>query len=392
MLTGFSPAVCRAAVMISLIIIGKTYSRYINTLNILAISAFLLLLYDPLFITDVGFQLSYLAVGGLLIFQPMVYKWFTFKNKWADKLWSLCSLSIAAQVITFPLSAFYFHQFPVYFLVSNLFIIIPVEIIMYAGLLYLIIPPLPFISASLGFVLEKSIIIMNKGLVIVENSPFAGISKIWLTTTEYLLCYGIIIGLFYFLFNQKKWLLKTSLVMILLLAASISLKRITSLQSDTITFLNLRKHQGLVFRSGNKAIVLADLKTDDKNYRYSVQPYLDSCKITDAAWHDIKENMNSALFLKRDNLIQFENKRILLLNKGMNNVQLSRKLKVDYLYVTGNPHINLIDINKNYTFTKLIIDGSNTDRVINDLTKQAQTAHINYQVLKRNKSIIVTSD
>ena len=76
----------------------------------------------------------------------------------------------------------------------------------------------------------------------------------------------------------------------------------------------------------------------------------------------------------------------------MDNVQLSRKLKIDYLYVTGNPHVTLIDINKNYTFAKLIIDGSNTDRVINDLTKQAQTVHINYQVLKRNKSIIVTSD
>src|SRR6202000_962997 len=71
LLTGFSPAVCRAAVMISMVIIGKTYSKYINTLNILAISAFFLLLYDPYFITDVGFQLSYLAVSGLIVFQPI---------------------------------------------------------------------------------------------------------------------------------------------------------------------------------------------------------------------------------------------------------------------------------------------------------------------------------
>ena len=74
LLSGFSPAVCRAAVMISMAIIGKTYNRYINTLNILAISAFLLLLYDPFFITDVGFQLSYLAVCGLIVFQPIVFR------------------------------------------------------------------------------------------------------------------------------------------------------------------------------------------------------------------------------------------------------------------------------------------------------------------------------
>jgi competence protein ComEC len=392
MLTGFSPAVCRAAVMISLIIIGKTYSRYINTLNILAISAFLLLLYDPLFITDVGFQLSYLAVGGLLIFQPMVYKWLNFKNKWADKLWSLCSLSIAAQVITFPLSAFYFHQFPVYFLISNLFIIIPVEIIMYAGLLYLIIPQIPFISAALGFVLEKSIIIMNKGLVLVENSPFASISKIWLTTAEYLLCYAIIICLFYFLFDRKKWLLKISLAMILILALSISLKRINAFQSNTITFLNLKKHRGLVFKFGDRAVVLADLKADDKNYRYSVQPYLDSCKITDEVLYDINQNINSSFFKKNTNLIQFENKRILFFSKNMDDAQLSRKLKVDYLYITGNPHVSLTDINKNYDFTKLVIDGSNSNKTVSNLEKQAQAAHINYLVLKRNNSLVVTSD
>lgn len=99
MLTGFSPAVCRAAVMISTVIIGKTYNRYINNLNILAISAFILLLYNPLLITDVGFQLSYLAVAGLVVLQPVVYEWLTFSNKWIDKLWALCSVSIAAQVI-----------------------------------------------------------------------------------------------------------------------------------------------------------------------------------------------------------------------------------------------------------------------------------------------------
>src|SRR5689334_1135909 len=73
MLTGFSPAVCRAAVMITTVIIGKTYNRYINNLNILAVSAFMLLLYNPLLITDVGFQLSYLAVAGLVVLQPVVY-------------------------------------------------------------------------------------------------------------------------------------------------------------------------------------------------------------------------------------------------------------------------------------------------------------------------------
>jgi ComEC/Rec2-related protein len=125
--------------MISMVICGQAFVRYINSLNLLAFSAFVLLLYDPFLLTDVGFQLSYLAVAGLVVFQPIVYEWLTFKNKLTDYLWTACSVSISAQVITFPLSAYYFHQFPLYFLLSNLLIIVPIMVIMYAGLLLLLV-------------------------------------------------------------------------------------------------------------------------------------------------------------------------------------------------------------------------------------------------------------
>jgi len=151
LLTGFSPAICRAVLVVSMIVIGKTYNRYINTLNILAFSAFVLLLYDPYLITEVGFQLAFLAVGGLIVLRPIVYDWFKFKNKFADKLWAVCSVSIAAQIITFPLSAFYFHQFPVYFLVSNVLVVIPAAIIMYTGILYLLLPQIAYVSRYLGW-------------------------------------------------------------------------------------------------------------------------------------------------------------------------------------------------------------------------------------------------
>ncbi|MDB5147129.1 MAG: hypothetical protein JWQ57_1149, partial [Mucilaginibacter sp.] len=236
MLTGFSPAVCRAAVMISTVIIGKTYNRYINNLNILAVSAFILLLYNPLLITDVGFQLSYLAVAGLVVLQPVVYAWFTFDNKWVDKIWLPCSVSIAAQVITFPLSAFYFHQFPVYFLFSNLFIVIPTAVIMYSGIFYLLLPQAPYISAGLAWVLEKTILLMNYALAWVEHLPFASINKIWLTATEYMLLYAIIICVFYFLYDRKIWLLRAGVVLILILSVSISLKRYRSYATNSIAF------------------------------------------------------------------------------------------------------------------------------------------------------------
>jgi competence protein ComEC len=392
MLSGFSPAVCRAAVMISMVIIGNTFARYINMLNILAISAFLLLLYNPLFITDVGFQLSYLAVVGLIVLQPVVYKWFTFKNKWADKLWALCSVSIAAQVITFPLSAFYFHQFPVYFLVSNLLIIIPTMVIMYSGVCHLLFSWIPVLSTILAWILEKSILVMNKSLVIIENAPFASIGKIWFTLTEHLLAYAFIISLFYFWYNKKPWLLKLSIACLFLLCISISLKRYDSANTRSIAFLNLRKNTGIVFKSGNSAVILSNLASTNKNYSYSVQPYLDSSKISDARLYTLDNNINVPYLKKQGNLIQFYNKRILIFDSGQPYMQLPEKLKTDYLYITGNPQINLQQISGNYDYQTLVIDGSNTGKLIDRLEAEAKAMHINYSVLKRNNSLIAVSN
>jgi competence protein ComEC len=392
MLTGFSPAVCRAAVMISTVIIGKTYNRYINNLNILAVSAFILLLYNPLLITDVGFQLSYLAVAGLVVLQPVVYAWFTFNNKWIDNLWALCSVSIAAQVITFPLSAFYFHQFPVYFLFSNLFIVIPTAVIMYSGIFYLLIPQIPFMSVGLAWTLEKTILLMNYALTWVEHLPFASINKIWLTTIEYLLLYAIIICIFYFLYDRKIWLLRISFALIFLFALSISIKRYRSYNTNSIAFLNLRKNTGIVFKNGDHAVVLSNLADTDKNYNYSIRPYLDSCKISDVVLYQPHQEIRSGFLKKQGNLIQFGDQSLVIINKEYLDTTLAVKLKTDYLYITGNPKISLAIINKNHEYHTIIIDATNTPKTVQLIADQARTLHANYVVLKRNKSFLATSN
>jgi competence protein ComEC len=392
LLTGFSPAVCRAVVMVSLIVIGKTYSRYINSLNILAVSAFLLLLYDPYFITEVGFQLSYIAIAGLIIFRPVVYNLLKFKNKWADRLWNLCSLSIAAQVVTFPLSAFYFHQFPVYFLVSNLFVFIPVTVIMYIGFIYLLLPQISIISKALGYILEHTILLMNKVLMVMEHAPFVSINKIWLSTVEYLLLYAIIISLFYYLYYKRSWLLKTCLVYLLVLSISISFKRIETQRSNTLAFLNLHKHVVIVLKHGNSAVIISDLCDTDKNYRYSIQPYLDSSMVNNITVINLQQDMRSAFMLKKGNLIQFMGKRILIFNKSLSDATLDKKVKTDYIYLTNNPYTAINSINKNYDCQLLVIDAGNSDQFVSSIVKQADTLQIKYALLKRNNSLVAVSN
>jgi competence protein ComEC len=389
LLTGFSPAVCRAAVMLSLIIAGKTYSRYINTLNILAASAFALLLYDPFLISDVGFQLSYLAVAGLIIFQPIIYQWLTFKNKLADKVWLACSVSIAAQVITFPLSAYYFHQFPVYFLISNLLIIIPVSIILYSGILLLLLPQMAVLSQALGYVLEKCILLMNKALSYIERVPYASIGKIWLTSFEYLLLYAITLLAFYFMYNKKAWFIKAALVCTLLFSISIGIKHFRADNTQLVTFLNLRKHSGIVFKNGNKGIVLTDLPDTDKNFMYTIQPGLDSNRITDYKVYNLNSNIQSAYLIKQGGLMQFLNKRLVMLNHGTAIRSITPRLQSNYLYITSNTYADTTIIAK---CNMLIIDGSNTDKQITKLSEAANKLNVNYKILKRNKSFTAISN
>jgi competence protein ComEC len=375
--------------MLSLIITGKTYNRYINTLNILAVSAFALLLYNPFLITDVGFQLSYLAVAGLIIFQPIVYQWLTFKNKLADKIWLACSVSIAAQVITFPLSAYYFHQFPVYFLVSNLLIVIPVSIILYSGILLFLLPQMPVLSQALGYILEKCILLMNNALSYIEHAQYASIGKIWLTTFEYILLYSITLLAFYFIYNKQARFIKTALVCTLLFSISIGIKHLKADSTRSVTFLNLRKHSGVVFKNGNKGIVLTDLADTDRNFEYAIQPGLDSNRITDYKVYSLNNNIQSAYLIKQDELVQFLNKRLVMLNHGAAIRPVHQRLENNYLYITNNTYADTAIIAKS---NMLIIDGSNTDKHITKLSDAANKLKVNYTILRRNKSLTAISN
>ncbi|MEO6542351.1 MAG: ComEC/Rec2 family competence protein, partial [Ferruginibacter sp.] len=131
-LTGASPSVLRAAVMFSCIAIGKSLQKQASIYSSLSASAFLLLCYDPYYLWAVGFQLSYLAVLGIVIFQKPLYDLFYIKNKWLDKIWQLICVSTAAQLLTFPVCIYYFHQFPNMFLITNLVAVPLSAVILYA--------------------------------------------------------------------------------------------------------------------------------------------------------------------------------------------------------------------------------------------------------------------
>jgi len=390
LITGFSAPVCRAVVMLTMVIIGFSFNRHINRLNVLAVSAFLLLLYNPFYICDAGFQLSYMAVFGIIIIQPYIYKWAYFKNHIAREVWLVVSVSLAAQIILFPIGALYFHDFPVYFLASNVFIILPSMIVMYAGIVFLALPHIPILSGSLAWLLEKTISIMTKTLSIMEHAPFGSISKIWINGFEFVLAYAITIGILCFLIQRNKQWLKFSLVAILLVSISFSLKAYRSMNTSSITFFSLRKNTGILFRNGGDGLLLTDLSEKEKAYQYSVQPDLDSCRISNLKY--LGKDTSTVNFSKQGHLIRFKDQTILLLDQSFEGKTFSDRLNIDYLYITGDPHINLPFLKQNFNFKQLIADGTNSTRLLKQLEQEARLSNFTFVNLKRNKSVIWVSN
>ncbi|UKN01465.1 competence protein ComEC family protein [Paracrocinitomix mangrovi] len=207
-ITGLSPSVMRAAVMFSFIIVGQELQRETNVYQSIMVSAFLLILTDPYIIFQVGFQLSYLAVLGIVYLQPKIENLFYVKNKILYKAWQISAVSIAAQIATFPLGLYYFHQFPNFFLLSNLLVIPMAFFILIVGMSYLILHIIPLINDLLLYVLDVLINVLNFGVEWVEKLPYSilwGISIEWYEV--FLIYISLFLGAVSFIHRKSKALI-----------------------------------------------------------------------------------------------------------------------------------------------------------------------------------------
>jgi len=217
-ITGMSPSVLRAATMFTVFAISRALGRKNNGYNALGIAAFILLLYDPYLIYSVGFQLSFLAVGGIMYLQPCIYRWWIAPNAFLDKAWSITAVSLAAQMATFPLSVYYFNQFPTYFFISNFFVIPGASIIMIGGVLMILAEKAWSLAGGIvGMILTGVIQLMNFLVKSVEQIPGSLVTWLYIEGNEVLLTYGILILIFLGIHQRSSFYLNIGLSCLLIL-------------------------------------------------------------------------------------------------------------------------------------------------------------------------------
>lgn len=269
-LTGLSPSVVRAATMFSLLTFGQMRERPPSVYNILAFSAILMITANPDVIFEVGFQLSYLAVLGIVMIQPLILGlWLPRRKSW-EYIWQLVSVSLAAQLVTFPLSVFYFHVFPTYFLLGNLLILPLAFIIMQVGVPLMVFGWIPGVGDGLGWVLSWLIWAQNWLAGIIRMIPGGKMDRLTMDFSGMVLVWGILLIIVAWEFGSKRRLTWLALVLVFFWAGTQLYEEI-QLPSKELTVYQGKKSQLFDF-SHFGDVYSWNLGMEDGEISYSVDP------------------------------------------------------------------------------------------------------------------------
>ena len=364
LLTGLSPSVLRASTMFSFVLIGQSLRRHSNVYNSLAISAFILLFINPSLIYNVGFQLSYCAVLGIVILQPRLHNLMRSRFWLVDKISGLVAVSIAAQLATFPLSLYYFHQFPVYFWLTNIIVIPLTTLILYFGFLFFLFSVQPLVAGFIGKVQALLISGMNVSVETIRELPLSIIDGINISEAESIILYCIVIFTS-LLFIRKKGAFFLPVLGSVFLLLSINLFQLYEvLRQKSAVLYNINGVTAINFIDGRTSYMVYD--SGEKNIENQLNYYTENHMIASGIK---KAVMFSLASVSEDRTVFQDNS--LFIYKGFisyNNLHFfiyfdnfqsafndGKKVNVDYLIYSNPDGMNVSDLKKGIAFNKLII-------------------------------------
>ena len=354
LLTGASPSVLRAAVMFSFIAVGKNLKKQVSIYSSLAASAFILLCYNPYYLWAVGFQLSYLAVLGIVIFQKPIYNCFYIKNKAIDKIWQLTSVSTAAQLLTFPVCLYYFHQFPNLFLITNIVAVPLSAFILYAAIALVAFSWVPFMGPYLGKLVGGLTWCMNKFILWVNDFSFAVWDKIPATVLSTWLLYTTVIACGAWLIKKQKKYFQVAIVALLAFAAQNSFNKWQTGKQQKLIIYNVPQHQAIDFIYGSHYKFIGDsvLLENSLLQNFHLKPGRISQQLN-------RRTDSLPAFFRQNMFYHFNNKKILIVDKPIKFNDLHQKVELDLLIISKNPALKITQIVKAFNCKLVVFDASN---------------------------------
>lgn len=382
MVAGLSPSILRAATMFSFITFGQLINRRTQIYNTLAASAFILILFKPTIIASVGFQLSYAAVLGIVFIQPKLYRLLLFRNYIADLIWKITAVSIAAQVTTFPLGLLYFHQFPNYFIFSNLIIIPLTTVVLYVGIVLIVFSWQATLASWIGQVVFWGIKVTNLLVESIDRLPYATVNGISISIPETLVIYVILFtGIGYVLLKRIGWLQLCLVCSVLLASLNLYEKNEQLYQQQRIIY-HIPGHRAIAVFNGMDALLLCDsaLAADAAALRFYIRHHW---------WERGQLHIRTRVMNEQTNyLLQLHGKRVLWLQHGKGLKHIPPQ-PLDVIILSNNAWVDMTQLRRDFNPEQLIFDGSNRFKKIGFWKREAQRVAVPYTDVTSTGAVVL---
>ncbi|MFK5889687.1 MAG: ComEC/Rec2 family competence protein, partial [Flavobacteriaceae bacterium] len=369
-IAGLSPSIIRATTMFTALSISLFSNRKTDVYNILALSAFVLLLINPHYLFDVGFQMSYLAVLAIVAIQPKLVALWHPKYKIVRYFWQLLCVSTAAQIGVVPLSLYYFHQFPGLFFLTNLVVIPLLGFILGFGLLLVFLASINSLPAILMSFYQTIINYLNLFISWIAHQERFLIQNISFSLALLLVSYFVIIAFYNWTETKKSWLLQFTLVAVLSLQSILFYEKYTSNKTNQFVIFNSYNESLLTLKKAQNLRIL----TKDKPNEAVLKSYLIGAHIK-----NIIQNK------KVQNVFRVNGKKVLLIGKkGVYEPVVSCAIVV----ITQSPKINLQRLIEKLKPQLIIADNTNYKSFVTRWQKTCKQLNIPFYDVSRNGAYI----
>lgn len=387
--TGLSPSVLRAATMFSLVAVSQASLREGNIYNTLGFAAFILLIFDPYLIYSVGFQLSFAAVIGIVYLQPKLYRLFEFRSWLPDKAWAITCVSIAAQLATFPLTAYYFHQFPTYFLASNLVVIPAAFIMLVVGISMLIIDPIyGSLSEAIGQALGQFMWLINEMISYVHVLPKSLIEWIYMDQIGLLLTYSIVFTLIAGLHYRSFKTILVSAILVLTFLGWTLLSNVVQSRKQELVFYEISNKLAIDHINGHQARLYLDEFNDEELelLSFQINPHRLSSHL-----QPIEKSftvLESAGFQKRAvSAGIISGKRFIIFDSTTFHIDFKQKIETDFIVINNQSIKNLKWLKEHFSFERIIISSRNSKYYSRKMKDQAARLKLIIHSLKEDGAL-----
>ena len=362
LLTGFAPSVVRASFMFSLMLVFLFTRNKYRVIHALLLSATISLLANPALLFNISFQLSYLAVLSIVVFYKRIYHFLQRivpKFKWRNNILSVIGVTLAAQVFTFPIVMFYFHQFPLFFMISNLCVVLLAPIIFIGGYLLIFTSVIPYVSNVIAYILNIILKFFEEIINIIASLKYAVID-VYISLFQCILLYFIVLLFLNYLnvVNKNKNIALSAVLISVVVFVIVTSVNTIDVQNKNILYVGNRKQLMVnVFNCNDNILFVNGNDYYDKNelwikYKAPYPKIINDSSLI----NNLFEFENESYLILRDNVFRYKHTNLkpivvdnLIIDRGVypSNKLFDQFVRPKYVILTNGVYSGYISDFKN---------------------------------------------